>query len=144
VTPAVAGGWHLVRLQAPPTNKSFSEDNTGKVPCSYVLLHLWRMPGLTQLKPKVVSDWPTNSIGTKPCPEWAESHCRWWDWRQKQLSHNSRAQATHIGETPEAPGSGEQEIMHCRALQNLFFIRPLLPRAGDTADIPNTEKQTQR
>ena len=34
--------------------------------------------------------------------------------------------------------------MHCRALEDLFFVRPLLSRAGDVADFPNTQKQTQR
>ena len=31
--------------------------------------------------------------------------------------------------------------MHCWALQDLFFIRPLLSRAGDVADFPTTWKQ---
>ena len=53
-------------------------------------------------------------------------------------------QATHIGGFPEVPGSGEQGTPHCRALQDLFFIRPRLSTAEDTADFPNTEKQTQR
>ena len=46
----------------------------------------------------------------------------------------------HIGETPEVPGSGEEGTLRCRALQDLFFIRPLLSRAGDIADFPNIEK----
>ena len=45
----------------------------------------------------------------------------------------------HTEETPpETPGSGEQRTLHCRAPQNLFFIRPLLSRSGDVADFPNT------
>ena len=51
---------------------------------------------------------------------------------------------THIGDTPEVPGSGEQGILQCRAQQDLFFISLLLSRTGDTADFPNTKKQTQR
>ena len=39
---------------------------------------------------------------------------------------------------------GDQGASDCRALQDLFFIRPLLSRVGDGADFPNTEKQTQR
>lgn len=35
-------------------------------------------------------------------------------------------------------------MLHCRTLQELFFIKPLLLRAGDVADLPNTEKQMQR
>ena len=34
--------------------------------------------------------------------------------------------------------------LHCRAVQDFFFIRPLLSRAGDVADFPNIEKHTQR
>ena len=60
-----------------------------------------------------------------------------------QLNHNSRVHATDIGDTSEVPGSGEQKTLHCRALQDLFFIRPLLSRAADIPDFPNTEKQTQ-
>ena len=37
--------------------------NRWKVPCSLALLHLWQMPGLTQLKPKAYTDWPTNTTG---------------------------------------------------------------------------------
>ena len=46
-------------------------------------------------------------------------------------SHNSRVHTTHIRVTSEAPGSGEQEILHCRAQQDILFIRPLLASVGD-------------
>lgn len=56
--------------------------------------------------------------------------------------------ATHIGDTSDAPGSGEQGTLHYKALQNLFFTRPLLPRAGDVvpfltieADLEKVRKQ---
>lgn len=42
---------------------------------------------------------------------------------------------------PEVPGPGKQETLHYRALQDVFIIRPLLPRARDTADFLNTEIQ---
>ena len=42
------------------------------------------------------------------------------------------------------PDSGEQETLHYKAQHDLFFIRLLLSRAGDTADLPNTQQQTQR
>lgn len=45
----------------------------------------------------------------------------------------------HIGDTHEAPGSSEQRACHCRTLQDLFFKKPLLSRAGDAADFPDTE-----
>ena len=59
-----------------------------------------------------------------------------------QLVHNNRVHATHTGDIPEAQGSGEQGTLHCRALQD-FFIKPLLSRVGDTANFPNTQKETQ-
>ena len=55
-----------------------------------------------------------------------------------RLSHNRRARATHIGDSPEASGSGEQGTQHCRTLHDLFFIKPLLSRAGVVADFSNT------
>jgi len=61
-----------------------------------------------------------------------------------RLSHNSREQATHIGDRHEIPGSGEQGTLCYRAPQDLFFIRPLLSRSVDKADFRNTKKQTQR
>jgi len=71
-------------MQALSTNKSFSGDNKGKVPCSLVLLHLWQVPGLAQLKAKVIPDWPTNN--TRPnfvhnrqkraiADDWTEGKC---------------------------------------------------------------------
>lgn len=54
-----------------------------------------------------------------------------------QLSHNSRAHRTHIGDAPEVPGSGAQGTLHCSTLQDLF-IRPLSSKAEDIADFPNT------
>ena len=45
---------------------------------------------------------------------------------------------------PEASGLGEEGTLQSRALQDLFFIRPLSSRTGDIADFPNTEKQAQR
>ena len=56
---------------------------------------------------------------------------------------NSRAHATHIRNTLEVPASDEQETLHCRALQKLFLTRPLLSRAGDIVNFPNTKKQTE-
>ena len=48
-----------------------------------------------------------------------------------------------IGDNPEAPGSGKQGTLDCRAPQDLCFIKPLISRAGDVADIPNTQKETE-
>lgn len=41
--------------------------------------------------------------------------------KKKQLGHNSRVHATHIGHNPEVTGSGEQGTNHCRTLQDLFI-----------------------
>ena len=35
-------------------------------------MHLWQMPGLTQLKSKAVPGWFTNIAETKQCPEKAK------------------------------------------------------------------------
>ena len=59
-------------------------------------------------------------------------------------SHNTRVHATHIGDTPEVPVSGEEGTLHFRALQDLFFIKLLLSRVGDITDFPNTWKWTQK
>jgi len=50
----------------------------------------------------------------------------------------SRAYITHIEDTPEGPGSGEPGALYYRALQDLFFIKPLLSGSGNVADFPNT------
>ena len=46
--------------------------------------------------------------------------------------NNSRIHETHTEDIPKLPGSDEQGTLHCRALQDLFFIRPLHSRSGDT------------
>lgn len=51
---------------------------------------------------------------------------------------------THIGDTPEASGSGKLRTLHYRILQNLFFLKPLLSRGRDIANFPNTKKEAQR
>ena len=59
-------------------------------------------------------------------------------------SQQSGVLNTQRKQNHKAPGSGEHGTLHCRALRDPFFIMPLLSTAGDTADFPNTEKQTQR
>ena len=58
------------------------------------------------------------------------------------FGHN-KAPSTHIGDTLEALGSDEQGILHCKALHDLFFIRPLLSRTGDIDDFPNRNRQRE-
>ena len=47
---------------------------------------------------------------------------------------------THIGDTPEAPVFSEHGAFHCRTLQDLHFIKPLLSKAGDIKEVLNTKK----
>lgn len=42
------------------------------------------------------------------------------------------------------PVSSEGKTLHCRALHDLFFTKPLLSRVEDITDFPDTEKQTPR
>ena len=44
---------------------------------------------------------------------------------QQQETH------TYTGDTPNVPGSTKQGMFGCKALQNLFCMRPLLSRARD-------------
>lgn len=41
------------------------------------------------------------------------------------------------------PGCGEQRTLFYKPPGDLFFIRPLLSRARNVANFPNTQKQTQ-
>ena len=129
-------------LQVLPINECFSKDNTGKVPCSLgataSLANSWTYSTQAQNSP----DWSISTTGTKHCPQQAKrATIDDWTWRKNQHSHNSRAHATHIVHFSEMPGSGKQEMLYCRAPQDIFFIRPLLSRAGIIADLPNAQKQ---
>ena len=104
-------------------------------------LHLWQIPDQTKLNRKATLDWSTDATGTKHFPQQEKSHCRRLHWKKKQPRLNIRAYTIHIGDTPEAPGSGEQKTLHCRTLEDLF-IKPFLPKA-DVADFPDTHKHTQ-
>ena len=53
--------------------------------------------------------------------------------------HMQQTQKAH----PEAPGTGGQGTLHCRAFQDLFFIEPLPSRVGNVAGFLNTQKQAQ-
>ena len=73
-----------------------------------------------------------------------ESHCRLLDSRQKWLSDHSRLHITCIGDIPGVPDSGEQGTLHCKAPQDLLFIRPIFSRTGHLANFPNPQRQIQR
>lgn len=101
-----------------------------RAPYNPMLLRFWSMTGLTKLKPKVAPEWPTNNTGTKPCLQQAEGAI------VDTYTEGKCSSATIIG-------SGELGTFHCRALQDLFFIVPLLSRAGDVVNFLNIQKQTQ-
>ena len=63
------------------------------------------MPDLTQRKPTVTPDWPTNNAGTKHCPQQAERATR-DDWTEGKSGSATKkeAYATHVGDSPTAPG----------------------------------------
>ena len=69
--------------------------------------------GLIQLNPKEVRDWPTNNTGTKLCPQQAKRTIA-DDGTEDEC--NIGVHTIYIGDTPEAPGSGKQRTLHCRAL----------------------------
>ena len=84
-----------------------------------MLLHLWQMPALAQLKLTVAPDWPINNTGTY---NRQRAIVVGWTEGKSDSANNIRAHPMNTGDTPEAPGSGEQEILHCRALW--FFFLP--------------------
>jgi len=45
---------------------------------------------------------------------------------------------------PEVPGPGEQGTLHCRALQDLFFIRLLSLRAREMPEFPNRHRKSDK
>lgn len=82
---------------------------------------IWQIPGLTQLKPRTTPDWPVDNIRTKPCPQWAKRAITVnWTKGKYGSAHKSRSQATPMGDTSEVPGSGEQETLSCKTLQDLL------------------------
>lgn len=44
----------------------------------------------------------------------------------------------HTGNTSEVPGSGDKGVFYHWAPEDTFYVRPLLSRPGDVADLPNT------
>lgn len=74
--------------------------------CKEVLLHLWQTPGL---KPRLAN------TGIKLYPQQVKRAIANDRTEGKtQLSYNNRAHKTHIGDTLEVLGSGEQGKVHCR------------------------------
>ena len=82
-------------------------------------------------------------LGTKHCPQQAKRASA-DDWTEGISGQDTTEHRQNTLETfPEVPGFGEQGKLHYRALQEFFFIRPLPSRAGDVADLPNVQQQTQ-
>ena len=83
------------------------------------------------------------ALGTEHCLQQAKRDSA-DNWTEGKRGQDSTTEHTHAWETPpEAPGSGEQGTLHCRTRQAPLFIRLLLLRARDIANLPNTQKQTQ-
>ena len=80
------------------------------------------------------ADWPTNTAHNKQRELFQTTGLK-----EKAVQYNTRAHASHIEDTPEVPVFGKQETLHGRALQDCFFIKPLLSSAGDAATFPNIE-----
>lgn len=103
-------------------------------------MYLWQTPDLIKLKPKAVPlipEGPNTAHSRKGKP------LQMTELKEKHSKHNIRECATHIEDTSEMPGSGEQGALHYRALQDHFFIRPLLLRVGDVIVFPNRETDTE-
>lgn len=84
-----------------------------------MLLHLAKTWS-DSLKPKMAPDRLTKIQGPNPAHN-RQREILQMDWREKWLSHNSRAGEQYTKDTPEVPGSGEQEALHCRALTGLLL-----------------------
>ena len=81
---------------------------------------------------------------TKPYPQKAKKAIA-NDWTKGKRGLTTTIEcAQHIGDTSEVPVSGDQRTLHCNAPQDLFFIRPLLSKAGDIADVPKILKNSHR
>lgn len=74
-------------------------------------------------------------------PTTAKEPLQTTDLKDKAAGTKSREHSAHTGDIPGVAKFGEQETLHGRALQGLFFIEPLPSKTVDGADIPNTEKQ---
>ena len=58
------------------------------------------------------------------------------------LNYNRKAHTIHTRDIPEAPGLGERG--HYTTGPHRYLLHKTnLPKLGDAADLPNTEKQTQ-
>ena len=86
---------------------------------------------------------PPPSQGQKLPTEGTESLCMQLDLNEKRPGLKSRDRQHRQKTLPKVPGPREQGTLHCRASQDLFFIKPIPSKARDVADF-NTQKQTQR
>ena len=84
-----------------------------------VLTHLQQTPGLIQLTPKEPQTYLLTTQGLSPTHN--KEPLKTNRLKEKWPIHSlSKVHATHIGNTPEAPDSGEHKTLQFRALQNLF------------------------
>ena len=61
------------------------------------------------------------------------------DWTEDKVDQPQQQGIYNTPEdTPKIPGISEQRTLHSRALQDLFFMKPLLPTARDIDDFLKT------
>lgn len=109
-------------------HENFTGDNTAKVHCSLVPLHLWQMSCLTQLKPKAGPSWSAKTTGNKHCPKQAKRAPADDGLKEKVAKIKQQGSGNTQGDTPEAAGSSEKGTLHYRALKELYFIRQFLSK----------------
>ena len=115
----------------------------GRASYRSVLPHLWQTSGLTLLKPKATPIWQLTTQGPNPAHKRQRKPLQITGLKANVAQ--TKQQGVHnIHRRHEVPSSREQGTLHCRALQDLFFIKLLPLRVEDVADFPSTQKQTQR
>lgn len=62
---------------------------------------------------------------------------------RKSDSHKTAGHKKKHRYFPEVPGSSEQETLHCKELQDLFFVKSLLSKADGIHGFLDTETDTE-
>lgn len=106
--------WSDYRAHQPKeTSQGPTQEKHPAVEC----YHLWETPGLIQLKPKATPDLPTNSIGTKRCPQLAKRAIE-DDWTEGNSGSATTLGAHNTQETPKKHNilvnRGQCTVGHCR------------------------------
>lgn len=111
-----------MRAESPasPTSESFSGDDTEKSSSSLVL-HLWQVPHLMELKPKAAPDWPTNTMRPNNAYSRQREPLKMTGLEEKSSSFTTAEYTQYTyRDTPEAASSGEQGTLQGRAPQTSY------------------------